>query len=33
MDNGTANKQIARFVNAGLLTRQAQGIYAKKKEQ
>jgi predicted transcriptional regulator len=27
-----ANKQIARFCNAGLLQRQAQGSYAKKNE-
>jgi hypothetical protein len=26
----TANKQIARFCNAGLITRQAYGSYAKK---
>jgi hypothetical protein len=28
----TANKQIARFCNAGLLIRQAHGNYTKKKE-
>jgi hypothetical protein len=28
----TADKQIARFLAAGLLTRQAQGCYAKKTE-
>jgi predicted transcriptional regulator len=28
----TANKQIARFLNAGLLTRQAHGSYTKRTE-